>query len=371
MAYLTKFLDTLGKSAAAEGNLSNSFSFPGFLPKSVRKERKRMFSKATRPTGVVLAVLATAHMLSLAWQYGWSEGLYFQLPTIAVLLLGAGLILGSRALITTVVTVSLFPLVLYGLDDIWHLVSGNPLLGVSNFAYNAGLAWAPAVLSHTHWFFWPAAVLGWYGTRADKKSLPRVLAYSVGFYTFVGVLSVLVFPAHQNLNCAIEPCFGEFWPRGIWLYRLSFLAILVAFQAAAYQLLKHLPKVPRAKLAQRRWIYRMAGAAAAGFALVVWSGASYFRSAHFRCGPSFEDGEVKVGCSYVSEWGSDKLVLAYSVFNKASRPRFCDSQINTGDGDKALHEGIWAEPKTNTEVWVVVPKPAKDISARLLARCHD
>jgi len=222
-----------------------------------------------------------------------------------------------------------------------------------------------------YWFFWPAGILGLIALKPPAHSARLTLAYVAGLHTLVWAGSLLLFPSHQNINCSAQPCFGGFWPQSVLGYRWAFAASLLVAQFAGLWALRFFPKLPRAKKRQGQWAHAMLSIAAVCLVAVVWSSVGYFRSAHFRCAPPFEDTQVRVGCGYISDWGPDKMMLSYSVFNKGRAPRFCDSQIVLNGESQALHEGIWAEPGKKTDVWVVVPRPEQDTTARLLARCRD
>ena len=152
---------------------------------------------------------------------------------------------------------------------------------------------------------------------------------------------------------------------------MAFGLSLIALQGLTIAALRYLPRPGRAKRSQRRWNGGLSGATAFGAVLSLTAMVHYVRTPHFRCAGDFDDAEVRAGCRYVSDWGPDKMMLAYSVFNKLDRPRFCDSRIVVNGDEQPLHEGIWAEPRKPTEVWVVVPKPVESLSARLLAHCRD
>lgn len=206
--------------------------------------------------------------------------------------------------------------------------------------------------------------------KPKKGEWKRVLTYIAAFHLFIWPVSFWLFPDHQNINCVHGPCFV--WAHGLslWLYRTLYIGTLILANGLAAWGIQNW-KAPKGKNFERSTAHALAGLAVFFTVATAWDCFAWTRQPHFRCQAPYEDEHVRIGCDYTSEWGSDKMMLAYSVFNKAKEPRFCTSRISMNGDEKPLHEDIWAEPGAKTEIWVVLPNPAADISARLLAHCRD
>ncbi len=321
-------------------------------------------------TGILLTLIGVGDAGLLGWSTGFSQGLYFWFTHLAVTAMGIALLLRDRALVIAFLSAALVPMGAYLAEHCVAVFGGPHLFGLTDFLYNAGLNGGVFLLGHAHFFFWPAAVMGWFWLKSGREEWKRTVAYIAAFHLIVWPASYALFPAHQNINCVHGPCFA--WAQGFsaWAYRTLYIGTLILANVLVAWGIQNW-KMPKGNKFERRSGHALAGVAVF-FALVTARDCfRWTRQPHFRCQAPYEDEHVRIGCDYTSEWGPDKMMLAYSVFNKAKEPRFCTSRISMNGDEKPLHEDIWAEPGANTEIWVVLPNPAADINARLLARCQD
>jgi len=333
-----------------------------------------MSTRIIRGTGAFLLVFALADMATLLVHYGPSQGFYAWFYHAACLLLGIALVFQHRVLALGTIAASAIPLAVYFVEHLLRIL-GFRVLGMTDFLYHPGMGNAQFVLGHVHLFFWPAAVLAWWWLPVTKKESKRVTPIFLTAFAIQGVLwalSLFVFPFHQNVNCAYGPCFsipfqmGEVTYRIVYFGGLLFLSFLLAHALVKFS----------AKLSRGKKTLRTFGRTCGGFAalLAILTAADWYRwhkLPHFNCAQAYEDSEVRASCDYTVEWAPGQMMLSYSVVNKKNYPRFCFSRIEMDGKEEALHDSIWAEPNQSTEIWVVVPHPKKETSARLIARCED
>lgn len=331
-------------------------------------------AKAIRPLGLFLVGLGLIEMGVLAWDYGPAQGFYFWFYHLALLAIGASLFLRDRALLIAFFSASALPLGAYALDHLYRSFFGSSLLGLTDFLFNPGITLRAFLLGHSHFLIWPAAVFGFFFLPKEKKQLEKTLGYILFFHVSIWTVSYFAFPAYQNINCVQGPCMEGLRLNG-WMYTFVFIGTLFVVNLVLAWGLNQLSfralKGQKQKRREKFVFNVVAGCVGVLLLLTAFDWNTWRKSPHFRCETAYEDNAVRVGCDYTVEWGADKMMLVYSVLNKASHPRFCDSRIRVNGEEQPLHEGIWAEPKTPTEIWVVVPKPSVETSARLIAKCRD
>ncbi len=319
--------------------------------------------------GIALVAVAAVETFVLANEFGIRQGVYFWFYHLALFGAGLGLLLRDRALIVAYFTAAVFPLGLYSIEHLLRALFGVQTGGLTDFLYNPGLSAPAFILGHSHFFFWPAALFGLMTLEPRKNEMRRTFLYILGFQATIWAISYFAFPTHQNINCIHAPCSSLPWDLTERGYRFAFISLLLLLNlVAAWVFYRNPIRQPRNSKRFR------AGFAIAGLALVCLSALDVTRWAlqpHFRCAPPFEDENVRIGCDYTLEHGSNQMMLVYSVFNKAQNPRFCFSRIALNGDEQPLHDEIWAEPRTETEIWVAMPHPTTTTTAKLSARCED
>lgn len=343
--------------------------------KSASTRKKRSWKMPVLSARVVwggfLVTVGLGEMALLAYSVGVSQGVYFWFYHLAVVGIGASLLLQDRALWTAFFSAGLLPMGAYLVEHVLRLF-GVHTLGLTGFLYNPGLSGTAFLLGHSHFLFWPAAIYGWATLPTKKEGTPKLWIYLVIFHAAIWATSFYVFPPHQNVNCIHGPCFPWPWSTTALFYRFAYVGTLFTLNAAlALFLWRETPVWIRRRAFGVRTRQISFGLASLFALATAVDEVRWWRTPHFRCEAAFEDSRVKAACDYTAEWDRDKMMLAYSIVNKASEPRYCNSRIRINGEEQPLHDAIWAEPKVPTEVWVVVPNPRQDTSARVLATCAE
>jgi hypothetical protein len=155
--------------------------------------------------------------------YGVGRVDFLWFCSVALFVLGFGILLRSAMLLNTFLSIALLVQPLWMLDYIWISFFGVPLNGFSSFVFQPSFGVLEFVNNFRHMFMIP---LGFYAvfmfSRKDRKSY---------FFIFLFLLSVLgityiLAPPQLNINCVNSSCVGDIGLTGFSYFIVFVLAVI-------------------------------------------------------------------------------------------------------------------------------------------------
>ena len=157
---------------------------------------------------------------SYAWIWGWDN--FLHLCDIAVILTCVGIWRGSGLLISMQAVSSIVPALFWDVDFAWRLVSGNHLMGGTEYMWDSRFPLLVRWLSLFH-VVWPLLLIWALGrVRYDK----RALLWQTAFAVVVLAVSRCMRP-EANLNFAWRDPFLHQALGPVWLHLLITASALV------------------------------------------------------------------------------------------------------------------------------------------------
>ena len=157
---------------------------------------------------------------SYAWVWGWAN--FLHLCDLAVILTCLGLWRGSSLLISTQTVSSIVPALFWDVDFAWRLLTGQHLMGGTEYMWDARFLLGVRLLSLFH-VAWPVLLIC---ALARVKYDRRALSLQTAFAVVVLVVSRCVRP-EANLNFAWRDPFLHQELGPAWLHLLITASVLV------------------------------------------------------------------------------------------------------------------------------------------------
>jgi hypothetical protein len=187
--------------------------------------------KALRPAAAIWLVL---FVTAYGWAYGAAN--FIRLCDVAVILTCLGILSGSALLVSSQAVSSLVVDLAWDLDLLWQLVFGRPLIGGTEYMWDARFPLWVRLMSLFHVAWPPLLITVLRRLRYD----PRGFLLQCGIAAAVFVASRFVLPG-ENLNYAYrDPFFSRTWGPAPVHLALTFAVLVGAVYWPTHRLLSRL-----------------------------------------------------------------------------------------------------------------------------------
>ncbi|MEK6895028.1 MAG: hypothetical protein AABX48_00755 [Nanoarchaeota archaeon] len=160
----------------------------------------------------------------------------FWLCYVSSVFFGFGILTRKSNLILAQVSIMTIPLIIWNVDFFYHLVSNNPLWGITNYMFVPDNSLLDRFISLQHIYTIPVTLFSIYKLKDKKVFFSRILKIAFAEMIFIFILIKLFTSPDENVNCVFRNClpfeiplFYEF----VW-----FAAVFLGITAVLFVLLK-------------------------------------------------------------------------------------------------------------------------------------
>lgn len=163
-----------------------------------------------------------------AFKYTETAGILW-FSYLAFFLIGVGILTRKSELIASQLNIILIPYIVWNIDFLYVLITGNSLLGITNYFFVQKPLIAQIITSQ-HIFTIPISLLAIYFIKIKNKSFWKFsLAQITIFYILIRALSA----PEENVNCVFSSCLPFQVPETIyplfWFLSYSAMIFLTTF----------------------------------------------------------------------------------------------------------------------------------------------
>ena len=175
-------------------------------------------------SGYVLLVWWILDIVLKTAKYGATRLDFLWFCSIALLVLGLGIILKNPTFLNAVLAVAILVQPIWVLDYIWISFFGVPLNGISLFNFQPGFGLFEFINNFRHLFILPFAFYTVFMfSRKDRKSY-FFITFSL---LLVMTISYLLTPPQLNINCVNGPCVGDVGLTGFSYFTVFVFVIIL------------------------------------------------------------------------------------------------------------------------------------------------
>ncbi len=158
---------------------------------------------------------------------------------IAVFLIGIGILTQNSSLIATQVNIMAIPIIFWNIDFFYHLITGSPLWGITDYFFVGGVNSLGNFITLQHTYILPVSLVFIYIFGLNKKNL---LKWSFLEITLIFLASILLYPPAKNVNCVFSSCInflslGSPYYQILWFFSV-FLMIFLTNSLLVYLIRK-------------------------------------------------------------------------------------------------------------------------------------
>ncbi len=322
-----------------------------------------------RFAGGFFTIWVGANCFVASARYGVDQGIYWWVGNLTLIGCAVGLLKKHRGWLIATLSFTAFSQVVWNLDNVWRLVTGENLFGFIEALYQPGMRLDEFFLSHSAYVSVPVCLFALFRLpRKKSNALQLILILDPIIY----LVSYFAFQANQNINCTHWSCVPAFQDLAGVPYSIGFGILVLAIHIGMGLLCEKIfLAMPRARAFKNKLVHALG--IVATLSVVLFSLEMRYRNTLplLRCSSQYDDGRLRVDCRYARMYSADVMLFSYTAENLSNDPQKCTTLIRANGGESTLDGGMVFLPREKKHLDVLIPYPRESIVLSLAASCQE
>jgi len=151
--------------------------------------------------GILFLLLGIAAVINTIYR-GNFQGILW-LCYIGIVIIGFGILKKDSLLITSQLNILFIPLIIWTIDFLHFILTGNELLGIVNYFFDPSFPLISKIISMQHLFTIPLSI---YALHKLKPKKINAWKFSFIQLVFIFIITKILTQPENNINCVYESC---------------------------------------------------------------------------------------------------------------------------------------------------------------------